>query len=172
MAEEVPDLESRVRRLEDIEAIRTLRFKYHDFLNRSQFDRMSELYTADACVKIDYVASAQGIDEVHAFFVNIPRTLTSIKQFIHNHLVEVDGDEASGVAYMDARYAAAGESVIVAGRFDEKYRRTDAGWRIAETIVELYFSVPLTEGWAGADLHHIAPHADVFQGASPLRKAH
>ncbi|MHA3791219.1 nuclear transport factor 2 family protein [Sphingomonas sp. YL-JM2C] len=162
------DLERYVRRLEDIENIRALRFRYHDYLNRSLFDRMSSLYTDDAVVQIDYVARAEGIEAVHAFFVNIPKTLDFIKQFIHNHLVEIDGDMATGIAYMDARYAAAGESVIVAGRFDEKYRRTDEGWRIAETLVTLYFSVPLRLGWASSNLHCIAPHADVLDGHSPL----
>ena len=162
------DLERYVRRLEDIEAIRTLRFRYHDYLNRSLFDRMSSLYTDDAVVQIDYVARAEGIEAVHAFFVNIPKTLDFIKQFIHNHLVEIDGDMATGIAYMDARYAAAGESVIVAGRFDEKYLRTKDGWKIIETFVALYFSVPLRLGWASADLHCIAPHAEVLNGRSPL----
>jgi len=164
-------LEAHVRHLEDIEEIRGLRFKYHDFLNRSRFERMSELYTDDARVRIDYVASAEGKEEIHEFFLTIPRTLSFIKQFIHNHLVNVDGDMASGVAYMDARYAAEGQSLMVAGRFDEKYRRTTAGWRIADTFVTLYFSVPLSKGWAGAELHHIAPHDVVLRGGAALRPA-
>ena len=147
--------EARLRRLEDIEEIRTLRHRYHDYLNRSEFERMSSLYTPDARLRIDAVASADGIDEIHDFFVGIPRSLTFIKQFIHNHLVEVAGDQASGVAYMDARYAANGESLIVTGRFDESYARTKAGWRIAETLVTLNFSVPLSVGWAGPNLHFI-----------------
>jgi ketosteroid isomerase-like protein len=148
-------LAARVRRLEDIEEIRTLRLRYHDYLNRSEFERMSGLYTADARLRIDAVAHADGIAAIHDFFVSIPRGLTLIKQFIHNHLVEIDGDQARGVAYMDARYAANGESLIVAGRFDERYARTDDGWRIAETLVTLNFSVPLSVGWAGPDLHFI-----------------
>lgn len=165
------DLEQRIQRLEDIEDIRALRFKYHDYLNRSLFDRMSSLYTDDAIVQIDYVARAERIEAVHAFFINIPKTLDFIKQFIHNHLVEIDGDTAIGVAYMDARYAAAGESVIVAGRFDEKYRRTEGGWKITETLVTLYFSVPLSLGWASSNLHCIAPHDNVLQGGSRLLRA-
>jgi ketosteroid isomerase-like protein len=160
-------LVARVQALEDLEEIRQLRFSYHDYLNRDQFERMSALYCDDASVRIDYVAHARGIEEIHAFFLNIPRTLSFIKQFTHNHLVELKGDEASGIAYMDARYASDGQSIMVAGRFDETYSRTSAGWRISETLVTLYFSVPLASGWAGMKLHHIEPHSGFSNHEDP-----
>ncbi|HEY6870007.1 MAG TPA: nuclear transport factor 2 family protein, partial [Novosphingobium sp.] len=72
-----------------------------------------------------------------------------VKQFLHNHEIALAGDTASGFCYLDARYATNGESLIVAARYDDEYRRTEDGWRISRTRVNIIFSVPLAQG--GAD---------------------
>jgi ketosteroid isomerase-like protein len=148
------ELEARLKRLDDIEAIRTLRMRYHYLLNERQFDRMHELYAPDALLDFGYVGRAEGTAAIRELFLRIPQKLQFVKQFIHNHMVEVDGDGATGVSYLDARYARDGESVIVAASFNENYRRLPEGWRIAETKLNLYFSVPLEQGWAGETLNH------------------
>jgi len=150
-------LEQRVRRLEDIEEIRRLRMQYHINTNDGHFDRMWELFTEDAYVDFGYISRARGREEINALFLRIPRNLPLVKQFIHNHMVDVDGDEATGVSYLDARYAQEGESVMVAARFDEIYVRTEQGWRIRQMGIELYFSVPITLGWAGEELNFVKP---------------
>jgi len=158
-AQALESLNQRLRKLEDIEDIRTLRMSYHKFINEGLFDRFGELYTDDAVVEFDYVAKAKGIKEVRELFLRIPKNVDFVKQFIHNHMIEVNGDTATGLAYLDARYASNGEALIVGARFSEKYRRTQAGWRISETILKLYFSVPLSKGWAGTDIHHVQAYS-------------
>ena len=150
-------LEQRIQRLEDIEEIRQLRMKYHINTNDGHFDRMWEQFTEDAYVDFGYISRAQGREEIKALFLRIPKNLPLVKQFIHNHLVEVNGDEATGISYLDARYAQGGDSVMVAARFDEIYVRTPEGWRIKRMGLELYFSVPITVGWAGEELNYVKP---------------
>lgn len=150
-------LEERVQRLEDIEEIRQLRMRYHVNTNDGHFDRMWELFTEDAYVDFGYISRARGREAINDLFLRIPRNLPLVKQFIHNHLVEVNGDEATGISYLDARYAQEGDSVMVAARFDEIYVRTPNGWRIKQMLLELYFSVPITVGWAGEQLNYVKP---------------
>ena len=45
-------LETQVQELTDRDAIQTLRFRYHEYVNEKQPDRIGELFTTDA--KIDY----------------------------------------------------------------------------------------------------------------------
>lgn len=140
-------LEERVRRLEDIEEIRRLRNMYHYFMNERLPDRFREIYTDDAVLKFDEHMEIEGIDAIVTALGNVPdRTL--IKQFIHSHQIDVDKDEASAFAYLDARYGQDGQSLIVAARYDEKYRRTPQGWRICRTDIDVIFSVPVQKGWA------------------------
>lgn len=149
--------EARLRKLEDLEEIRNLRMRYHAFINDGLFDRVGELYTDDAVIDFSPAGKASGIESIRAFYLQIPRNLDFVKQFIHNHMVDLDGDRASGISYMEARYARDGESVMVALKFNERYRRTPSGWRISETLTDMYFTAPLQKGWAGGDRHTLKP---------------
>jgi ketosteroid isomerase-like protein len=140
-------LEERIRRLEDIEEIRKLRNMYHYFINERLPERFRELYTDDAVLQFDEHMTIEGGDAIVKAMANVPEG-TLIKQFIHSHQIDVEGDEASGFAYLDARYGQDGQSLIVAARYDEKYRRTTEGWRIAWTFIDVNFSVPVQLGWA------------------------
>ena len=72
-------------------------------------------------------------------------------------MVEVDGDEAVGMAYLDARYVQDGKSVIAAIRYDDRYRRTPAGWKFTEMLVHVYFAVPVELGWATKGRNQLRP---------------
>ncbi len=53
MIQETPmTLEQRIRRLEDIEAIRRLRNRYHASVNERRFSDCRALFTADAVVEL------------------------------------------------------------------------------------------------------------------------
>jgi len=149
-------LNQRLRKLEDIEDIRRLRMQYHYLLNENLWERFPEIFTEDALVDFGSIGRAKGTAEIRELYLKIPKNLDLVKQFIHNHMVDVNGDDATGLSYLDARYARAGESVIVAAKFTEKYRRTPKGWKISECLVHVFFGVPITEGWASKNLHQVA----------------
>jgi len=150
-------LEARMQRIEDIEAIRDLRRRYHEYINERQFAKMTSIFTSDARIDFGKVGGASGSDEIHEFYAAVGRNLPLIVQFIHNHTVELAGDRATGLAYMDARYAQDGRSMVVAGRFEETYVRSAEGWLIDRMEVSSIFAVPLDEGWAGTDLNQASP---------------
>jgi ketosteroid isomerase-like protein len=142
-------LEDRVRRLEDIEEIRRLRNMYHYFVNENLPDRLREIYTEDGVVQIDEHMKFIGIDAIVEGFRKIPMRTSLVKQYVHSHQVDVTGDTATAFAYIEARYGQDGQSLMVAGRYDEKYLRTSAGWRITSTFAKVDFAVPVQIGWAG-----------------------
>jgi len=150
-------IEQRLQHLEDLEAIRGLRMEYHHCVNDDRFPEAAWIFTDDAFVEYQGVGSAKGRAEVEVLFGRLGNAVTLIKQFVSNHMVEIDGDEATGIAYLDARYAQDGKSLIAAVRFDDRYRRTSEGWRISEMIASVQFSVPVQEGWAGETHAHLKP---------------
>jgi len=150
-------IEERIRRLEDLEEIRDLRMRYHYYINEGRYEDMPELFTEDALIDFGSVGTARGKEQIRAFYASAGKSLDLIVQFIHNHMVEVNGDAASGIAYLDARYAREGVSMIVAGRFTETYVRSQSGWRIDKMDVESFFTVPLSEGWAAASIQQARP---------------
>ncbi|MGE0415366.1 MAG: nuclear transport factor 2 family protein [Acetobacteraceae bacterium] len=153
-----PTLEQRIRRLEDIEEIRRLRNRYHACLNERHFDRTRDLFTDDAVVELGYLARYEGIDAIDRGFRSMgERDRFFIKQFIHGHDVEVNGDTGSGTSYLEARYGRYGVSYVVAGRYDDVYARVNGVWKFKEMIAELFYTVPNGVGWTGDELHYLRP---------------
>lgn len=143
-------LEERIGRLEDIEQIRSLRNKFHYFVNEGLSHRFGEVYTDDAIVYFDEFMKQEGLANIIEAATKLNQQVF-VKQFLHNHEIEIDGDHGRGFCYLDARYANDGESLIVAARYDDEYERTAAGWRISQVRVNIIFSVPIQRGWADPD---------------------
>ena len=80
------------------------------------------------------------------------RGLYRVRQFIHNHVLKVNGDRASGYAYLEAKPVYNGESYVVAARYNDEYIKRDGRWRFSKMSLTPFFMVPLKEGWAGDDL--------------------
>ena len=151
-------LEQRVRRLEDIEEIRRLRNRYHACLNEGHYPDCRALFTDDAVVELGYLARYEGIDAIDRGFRAMgERDRFFIKQFIHSHDVDVDGDTATGRSYLEARYGRYGVSYVVAGRYDDVYARVDGVWKFRSMIAELFYTVPNAVGWTGDEMHYLRP---------------
>lgn len=155
---ELEELRRRVRRLEDIEAIRTLRNQYHSAINDGRYADIAALFTEDAVVELGYLARYEGIAAIDRGFRGMAeRERFFIKQFIHSHLVEVDGDRGTGKSYLEARYGRYGVSYLVSGRYDDVYVRRGEQWLFQSMIAEFYYTVPAGVGWTGDELHYMKP---------------
>ena len=151
-------LEARIRRLEDIEAIRHLRFRYHFCLNEGRFAEVRALCTDDAVVELGYLARYEGIEAIDRGFRAMgERERFFIKQFIHSHDVRVDGDSGTGTSYLEARYSRFGVSYVVAGRYDDVYARVNGEWKFRSMVAELFYTVPNGVGWSGDEMHYLRP---------------
>ena len=159
----VSALESKVQELVDIEAIRDLRFRYHEYINDAKFSEIAGLFTEDGDLLFGHLGNAHGRDEINRFFGGLlvkpdadgknkqPR-LSRVRQFIHNHVVEIRGDRATGFSYLEAKPVYNGESYVVAARYDDEYVRQNGQWKFKKMALTPYFMVPLKEGWAQDDL--------------------
>ncbi|MGH8012088.1 MAG: nuclear transport factor 2 family protein [Candidatus Binataceae bacterium] len=164
----VAQLEAQVRELKDRELIRDLRYRYHEYVNESKGADIAELFTEDGTIDFGHLGKANGRDQIARFFRGIrqlspeqqleavPR-ITWVKQFIHNHVVEVHGDHAHGFAYLEAKPIFNGEAYLVAARYDDEYVRREAGWKFSKMSLVPYFMVPLREGWAQRDRLKMRP---------------
>ena len=157
-AERIAALEARLGILEDRDAIRALRDSYHGCINDGRYGQIADLFTHDAVVELGYLARYEGRDAVDAGFRAMgERERFFIKQYIHSHQIEVEGDTATGVSYLEARYGRFGVSYLVSGRYDDRYRRVGGAWRFSEMIATLYYTVPAGVGWTGDDMHYLRP---------------
>lgn len=163
LEDKVKELEAKVAELYDREEIRDLRFRYHECINEAQMAEIPDLFTEDGELEFGHLGKAKGRDQIRKFFSGLggartgseggqPRGLYRVKQFIHNHVLKVNGDRASGYAYLEAKPVYNGESYVVAARYNDEYIKRDGRWRFSKMSLTPFFMVPLKEGWAGDDL--------------------
>jgi hypothetical protein len=155
----VQQLEAQVRELTDRELIRDLRYRYHEYVNEGKGADIAQLFSEDGVLDFGHLGKAKGRAEIQRFFRGIrqlapeqqleavPR-ITWVKQFIHNHVVQLHGDHGHGFAYLEAKPIFNGEAYLVAARYDDDYVRINGEWKFSRMSLVPYFMVPLKEGWA------------------------
>jgi hypothetical protein len=155
---EFAELRHRIDVLESRDAIRLLRNRFHDFVNTDRWGEIGTLFTSDASLDYSYLGQANGHEQVTAFFARMPDLLpnTFVRQFIHAHSVEVDGDEATGTSHLLATPIYHGESYLLSGRFDDTYRREQGEWLFHAVTLNIWYSVPLAKGWSHPTPHHMS----------------
>ena len=149
--ERLAALEAEVQQLKDTEAIRKLRFRYHECVNETQLAEIPDLFTEDGDLDFGYLGKAQGRAELKKFFDALPKLLSFVKQFVHNHDIDLQGATGHGLSYLEARTVSKGESYMVAARYDDEYAKVNGQWKFKKMHLTPYFTVPLREGWAQED---------------------
>jgi hypothetical protein len=164
----IQQLEAKVQELYDREAIRDLRYRYHEYVNEAQFSAIPDLFTEDGVLDFAHLGKAHGRAEIAKFFgalndkpdagkADRPR-ITWVKQFIHNHTIHLIGDHGDGFAYLEAKPIYNGEAFLVAARYDDEYVRRNGEWKFSKMSLVPYFMVPLKEGWAQEDRLKMRAH--------------
>jgi hypothetical protein len=163
LEDRIRELEAKVAELNDREAIRDLRFRYHECINDAQMAEIPDLFTEDGELEFGHLGRAKGREQIKAFFSGLGparsseagkprRGLYRVRQFIHNHVINLHGDSADGYAYLEAKPVYNGESYVVAARYNDEYVKRDGRWKFSKMSLTPYFMVPLKEGWSGDDL--------------------
>ena len=138
-------LTERVECMESIEAIRALRARYHELVNEDAGNRLYELFAHDAHVAYGGRPEVRGRDNIRAFFASFP--VQTARQFIHSHVVQVQGDRGRGSSYLDGRPVRDGRSYYVVGRFDDEYIRLDGQWFFQRVTLSVHYMIEAAERW-------------------------
>ena len=70
-----------------------------------------------------------------------------LQPFVHNHVIELDGDKASGTAYLDLRCIRDGQSLIGSGYYQDRYIRQAGHWKFQYRKLNMDYLVPPGEPW-------------------------
>lgn len=157
------DLEQRVQRLEDIEAIKQLKALYCEICDDNHDpDRIITIFTEDAIWEGKGIARAEGHAEIHALFSRFAKMMDFTQHMTMNPRIEVQGDTATGTWYFFGpfRFRAAQDAASPdqaqseaqakwqASRYHETYRREAGGWKIAHLQIRRpSMSVDYQTGW-------------------------
>jgi uncharacterized protein (TIGR02246 family) len=136
-----------LRRLADLEAIRDLARRYAHCVWKKDAAGCAALFTEDC--EMDPGLGGRVLksreEMVRAYAPTFERS--DLQPFVHNHVIELDRDTATGTVYLDLRATMGGKAMIGSGHYDDRYVRTSEGWRFHSRKLTLRHFVPLNEGW-------------------------
>lgn len=157
------DLEARLRRLEDVEAIRNLDAAYCRLVDTGDWPGLVALFTADGT--FDGLAVVTGSADLLAFFSGLADSGMRFWHHVSNHEIAVDGDTAAVRSVLWQPCVVDDVPHVAAGRYSDRVVRTAEGWRYAVKQVRFDYWGPLRDGWD----HHRFGFAPAAGAATPGR---
>lgn len=151
------ELEARIRRLEDIEAIRNLKALYCSLVDGAVAgDASKAVELAGFCVQGSWAdfgdfGRFEGQEGLLLFFRDVvPGILSYSAHMVHNPVIAVEGDSARGewVFEVPSTLRANDMAGWLQGRYVEEYVRTAQGWRFKSITAVFDYATPFDEGWA------------------------
>lgn len=146
-------LEQQIQELTDREEIKELTARYAHGVARGEGAKVAELFTDDG-VFINRLnpdeppTVVRGREALQKFYGNIKRNIAV--PCIHNHLITLAGDEATGTCSIEVRITSKGRSMIGSGYYEDRFRRENGRWKFVERDCTFFHFVPLQQGWAEA----------------------
>ncbi len=150
------DIEARIQRLEDCEAIRNLKARYCLLVdeavagNPSKAVELVSLFSRNAWADFGDFGRFTGHDGLLIFFRDmVPGLLSYSAHMVHNPIIELDGDKAKGswVFEVPSTLRSANMAGWLQGRYIEEYERAD-GWLFKSITAIFDHATPFDEGWA------------------------
>jgi ketosteroid isomerase-like protein len=129
------------RAIADRVEIEALRAEYSDAAMMRDYDRVAALFTEDGVLRMPNVpVELTGLAEIRAWGQRVPTIMEFFVQTTHPGVIRLDGDVATGRAYMhEVLRTRDGHSEVNFAIYHDRYRRTDDGWRFTERVYEVRY---------------------------------
>jgi len=146
-------IEERVTALEDKAAIIELKSRYCYFADTRDWKSFSELFIEDAKLDLDPMGVDEGREKIREHMETaVNATQPWFAHMVHNPLIEVKGNEATGEWYFmvpcDFKDMSWGEGAgWQQGKYTERYVKTAEGWKFAYCKVDFNIVSSHAKGW-------------------------
>jgi ketosteroid isomerase-like protein len=121
--------------------IEALRAEYTDAVMMRDYERVSSLFTPEGALRMPNVpVELVGHDEIRTWGRRVPVMVRYFVQNTHPGVIRLDGDTASGRAYMQELIGLRdGASELNYAIYHDRYQRSDGGWRFTERVYEVRY---------------------------------
>jgi uncharacterized protein (TIGR02246 family) len=130
----------------DIEAIRDLARRYAHCVWQRDADGAVALFTEDGVMDTGDGQLLVGRESLRQTYAAI-FAKQELRPFVHNHVIDVQGERATGACYLDLRAVVEGTFMTGQGWYDDIYVRDAGVWRFASRRLHMLRYV--SEGSAG-----------------------
>ncbi len=129
---DMAELEQRITRLEDIEAIKQLKALYCEICDDMHNpDRIASVFAEDAIWESADFGKAQGHDAIRELFRGFQKMFSFSQHNIMNPRIEVNGDRATGIWYIMGPWTHSenNREIWMTARYDDDYVKIDGEWK-------------------------------------------
>ncbi len=144
-------LEVRLQRIEDIEAIRRLKYEYAYLCDDGyRAEALAGLFTRDGVWDGgDEYGRYTGRGEIASYWRQCAQGIPFAMHFILNHTVDIDEPEsrASGRCNLLQPMTLSGRPYWAGVRYDEEYRVENSTWKFQRMALTTLMLAPHEEGW-------------------------
>ena len=149
------EIEARVKRLEEIEEIKQLKYKYQRCLDTKDWEGLAETFTSDASTAYsDGQYRFKGLDNIMAFLRSSPlgenRIFIGVHHVHHPEIKFTSDTTATGLwaMYNDMVNKKQKRGLRILGYYRDEYVKTNGQWKISFTGYERI----LEETWNREDI--------------------
>jgi len=121
--------------------IEALRGEFTDAVMMRDYDRAASLFAPDGALRMPNVpVELEGPEQIRAWGARVPEFVEFLVQTTHPGVIQLDGDTASGRAYMqEVLRTRDGHAEVNYAIYHDRYRRTAGGWKFTERVYEIRY---------------------------------
>jgi SnoaL-like domain len=150
---DLAQLEQRLTRMEDLEAIKQLKARYCAICDDDHNpDHITTLCVADGIWEAGF-GTAHGHAELRQLFQRAQQRISFSHHMVMNPIIEVEGNRAKGTWYFLGLFTerANHEARWVALRYEDDYIKVDGTWKYQHLRAYSRMSASYEKGWAPKD---------------------
>ncbi len=129
------------RAIADRVEIEALRGEFSDAAMMCDYDRLASLFTPDGALRMPNVpVELVGQEKIRAWRERREALVDYFVQTTHPGTIQLDGDTASGRAYLQELIRLRdGSSHLNYAIYHDRYQRTPDGWKVTERVYEVRY---------------------------------
>lgn len=131
---------------DDVVSLNQLAYRYAKAVDACDVALFQSVFTPDGRLHSYHPGADQPFADLtgHAQLAVVPDTMrgmySATTHMMTNHLVEIDGDSATGEVLCTARHLEGASSINVIIRYVDRYARHQGEWRIADRQIRFLWS--------------------------------
>jgi hypothetical protein len=145
------ELEKRITRIEDIEAIKRLKARYCAICDdKHNPDLITTLFVEDGIWEGADLGSHQGHAAIRALFQSFQERISFSQHNVMNPIIEVAGERAKGSWYLlgPFTFRKGNRALWLAARYDDDYVKVNGEWKFQHLRAIGRMAAPYAKGWA------------------------
>lgn len=148
---DMTELEQRLTRMEDIEAIKQLKAEYCDICDDDHNpDRITTIFAEDGIWEGAGFGKAQGHAAIRELFKKFQTLISFSQHQVLNPVIKIDGDRATGIWYFFGPFTfyKNNQAKWLAARYQDDYVKLNGEWKIQHLRARGRMSADYEKSWA------------------------